>query len=187
MNPHLLPPKPDATLTLCCSPRPMTSKGARFQKVPVLLFFNFKKKKIMAEKENGYIAGANFVQWKKHIEWRIWNPQSNFALPSRTEKAVITWTTTLKLIYTGYYSKRPGCSLADLHPHFLFFLFGKGLQSHNSSTQLSLSFLFLRTFQGACSVTVGAHQMLVHQSSGKEGKKKINKGRNTTPDTALSS
>lgn len=134
MNPHLLPPKPDATLTLCCSPKPMTSKTARFQKVSVLLFSTLKRKKIMAEKENGYIAGANFVQWKKDIEWRIWNPQSNFVLPSRTTKAVITWTTILKLIYTGYYSKRPGCSLADLHPHFLFFLFGKGLQSHNTST-----------------------------------------------------
>lgn len=51
MNPHLLPPKPDATLTLCCSPKPMTSKTARFQKVPVFLFSTLKRKKLWQRKK----------------------------------------------------------------------------------------------------------------------------------------
>lgn len=136
----LLPPKPNATLNPCCSPKPMTSKEARFEKVAVLLFSTLKQNTKIWQRNKTYvcvyiyISVGNFVQWKEDVQWRIWNPQSKFALPSRTEKAVITWTTTLKLIYTGHYNKRPGCSLADLHPHFLFFLSGKCLQSRNSST-----------------------------------------------------
>lgn len=38
-------------------------------------------------------------------------PSKQYRSASRTEKAVITLSTTLKLIYSGHYSKRPDAAL----------------------------------------------------------------------------
>lgn len=115
---------------------------------------------------------------RKDVEWRIWNPQSNFYLPSRTQKAVITLSTTLKLIYTGHYSKRPGCSLVDLHPGFLFCLkkICRALTALHNYPFFPCSF---RTLQEAWDFSTSwCTSGLMHQSS--EKKKKTTQYRECT-------
>lgn len=147
---------------------PVTSKGYRFERVAVLLFSNLKRKKKSWQRKKTHIYPEQILfSEKKMYNW-TWNPPSNSALPSRTEKAVI------KLLHWNWLilavTVKDQDAALQLYTHTSSSSCSekvcRAVTAQHNCPFLPCSF---RTLQGAWdSVPIGAHQVLVHRSS--EGK-----------------